>query len=408
LALGWQMCAVLDRKRGKLASAAVSAYADIVRKTDHGALKYRFSTGVGAPQHQACDLLRRALQIGRAIGWDKPETIAARGLVANLRKRAVEKRTLVPIIWFCNLDLDFSVSESPRARAFVPTMSWADTTNAHGRLMLTVLGGLAEFEHELIRTRTGEGRARAVANGVKMGRKPKLTDHQSARRSSDAIKARRHLQKLDACGARHNRRPELSAAMSNLNKNTPDDEVPKGLRGGRAIRAVLNAAGGAIPFIGGIISAGAGAWSEQEQEKINTFFEHWLKILQDEMAEKAQTILEIMARLDMNDEKTAERVASPEYQSLVRKDSTIIMSPVRFRWAVLERLFKIPNPRLTSMRSRRPQGPARTTPMSYALFTRNPRFYRATAVSTLRGEAQCCLAQERFYRSKGLVIRGSL
>ena len=101
--------------------------------------------------------------------------------------------------------------------------------------------------------------------------------------------------------------------------NDPDNEAPKGLRGGRAIRAVLSAAGGAIPFVGGILSAGAGAWSEQEQDKINTFFEHWLKMLQDEMAEKAQTILEIMARLDMNDEKTAERVASPEYQSLVRK-----------------------------------------------------------------------------------------
>jgi hypothetical protein len=36
--------------------------------------------------------------------------------------------------------------------------AWADTTSAHGRLMLTVLGGLAEFERELIRTRTGEGR----------------------------------------------------------------------------------------------------------------------------------------------------------------------------------------------------------------------------------------------------------
>jgi DNA invertase Pin-like site-specific DNA recombinase len=47
-----------------------------------------------------------------------------------------------------------------------------------GRLMLTVLGGLAEFERELIRARTGEGRARAVARGVKMGRKPKLTPHQ--------------------------------------------------------------------------------------------------------------------------------------------------------------------------------------------------------------------------------------
>jgi len=56
--------------------------------------------------------------------------------------------------------------------------TWADTTTAHGRLMLTVLGGLAEFERELIRTRTGEGRARAMANGVKFGRRPKLSTYQ--------------------------------------------------------------------------------------------------------------------------------------------------------------------------------------------------------------------------------------
>jgi DNA invertase Pin-like site-specific DNA recombinase len=56
--------------------------------------------------------------------------------------------------------------------------TWADTTTSHGRLMLTVLGGLAEFERDLIRARTGEGRARAVARGVKMGRKPKRTPHQ--------------------------------------------------------------------------------------------------------------------------------------------------------------------------------------------------------------------------------------
>jgi len=56
--------------------------------------------------------------------------------------------------------------------------TWADTTTSHGRLMLTVLGGLAEFERDLIRARTRSGRARAVANGVKMGRKPKLTVHQ--------------------------------------------------------------------------------------------------------------------------------------------------------------------------------------------------------------------------------------
>jgi DNA invertase Pin-like site-specific DNA recombinase len=56
--------------------------------------------------------------------------------------------------------------------------SWADTTTPHGRLMLTVLGGLAEFERELIRARTGEGRERAKARGMKLGRKPKLTLHQ--------------------------------------------------------------------------------------------------------------------------------------------------------------------------------------------------------------------------------------
>jgi hypothetical protein len=55
---------------------------------------------------------------------------------------------------------------------------WADTTTPHGRLMLTVLGALAEFERELIRIRTGEGRARAKANGHSLGRKPKLTPHQ--------------------------------------------------------------------------------------------------------------------------------------------------------------------------------------------------------------------------------------
>jgi DNA invertase Pin-like site-specific DNA recombinase len=44
--------------------------------------------------------------------------------------------------------------------------------------MLTVLGGLAEFERESIRMRTAEGRARARTRGVRMGRKPKLSPHQ--------------------------------------------------------------------------------------------------------------------------------------------------------------------------------------------------------------------------------------
>ena len=56
--------------------------------------------------------------------------------------------------------------------------AWADTTTAHGRLMLTILGGLAEFERELILARTDDGRKRAKAKGVRFGRPAKLTPHQ--------------------------------------------------------------------------------------------------------------------------------------------------------------------------------------------------------------------------------------
>jgi DNA invertase Pin-like site-specific DNA recombinase len=65
---------------------------------------------------------------------------------------------------------------------------WCDTTSAHGRLMLTVLGGLAEFERHFILMRTSEGRQRAQQRGVRFGRKRKMTAHQQrealARRAS--------------------------------------------------------------------------------------------------------------------------------------------------------------------------------------------------------------------------------
>ena len=61
--------------------------------------------------------------------------------------------------------------------------AWADTTTPHGRLMLTVLGGLAEFERELIRARTGEGRIRAKGRGVRFGRPSVLTPAPAGRSS---------------------------------------------------------------------------------------------------------------------------------------------------------------------------------------------------------------------------------
>ena len=78
--------------------------------------------------------------------------------------------------------------------------AWADTTTPHGRLLLTVLGGLAEFERELIRARTSEGRARAKAHGVKLGRKPKLTAHQRR----EALARREHGETVTAIARSYN------------------------------------------------------------------------------------------------------------------------------------------------------------------------------------------------------------
>src|SRR6202035_504628 len=56
--------------------------------------------------------------------------------------------------------------------------AWADTTTSHGRLMLTVLRGLAACRRALFRARTCQGRARAVARGQRIVRPPKLSGHQ--------------------------------------------------------------------------------------------------------------------------------------------------------------------------------------------------------------------------------------
>jgi DNA invertase Pin-like site-specific DNA recombinase len=88
--------------------------------------------------------------------------------------------------------------------------AWADTTTSHGRLMLTVLGGLAEFERGLIRARTGEGRARAVARGQRMGRPPKLTAHQQ----KEAIERRNQGETLAEIGRSYNVSPATISRLT--------------------------------------------------------------------------------------------------------------------------------------------------------------------------------------------------
>ncbi|MFC3032786.1 hypothetical protein ACFOEE_09675 [Pseudoalteromonas fenneropenaei] len=95
-----------------------------------------------------------------------------------------------------------------------------------------------------------------------------------------------------------------------------ESEMPES---GKGSKAALQAAGGVVPFVGGVFSAIAVAWSEKEQDKVNKFFRHWAQMLEDELKEKEETIVEIMARLDLQDQAISERVDSRSYQSLVKK-----------------------------------------------------------------------------------------
>jgi hypothetical protein len=110
----------------------------------------------------------------------KTDRAALRKAVARLVEGDVLMVTRLDRLARSTRDLLNTLAEiSKRGAAFKSLADvWADTTTPHGCLMLTVLGGVAEFERELIRSRTGEGRARAKAAGVHMGRPSKLTPHQ--------------------------------------------------------------------------------------------------------------------------------------------------------------------------------------------------------------------------------------
>jgi DNA invertase Pin-like site-specific DNA recombinase len=124
--------------------------AQVAEITKAGATKVFSETASGAKTDRAqLSKVLRVLQPGATL------------MVTRLDRLARSTRDLLNILHVLG-------EKQIGFRSLVDT--WADTTTPHGRLMLTVLGGLAEFERELIRARTSEGRARAKAHGVRFGR----------------------------------------------------------------------------------------------------------------------------------------------------------------------------------------------------------------------------------------------
>ena len=101
--------------------------------------------------------------------------------------------------------------------------------------------------------------------------------------------------------------------------DTGQNQYPEPDKRKRLSRGALQAIGGAVPVVGGFFAAIAGAWAENEQERVNEFFGHWVQMLKDEIKEKEQTIVEIMSRLNLQENAISERIESREYQSLLKK-----------------------------------------------------------------------------------------
>ena len=148
----------------------------------HGRSDTRQPTSCPSASRCRASVLRESL--GCRLGQEGPTTShggpGARRvlLVTRLNRLARSTRDLLNV-------LDAVSKSGAGFRSFAD--AWADTTTAHGRLMLTILGGLAEFERSLILAGTTEGRKRAQARGVRFGRKLKLTPHLERREADESL-----------------------------------------------------------------------------------------------------------------------------------------------------------------------------------------------------------------------------
>ena len=112
----------------------------------------------------------------KASGADS-ERSQLKKLIASLGEGDIVVVTRIDRLARSTFDLFSIVKEITNKKAQFHSIAepWTDTSTSTGRLMLAVLGGLADVERDLIRTRTSEGRVRAIQQGKQMGRPSRLT-----------------------------------------------------------------------------------------------------------------------------------------------------------------------------------------------------------------------------------------
>lgn len=114
------------------------------------------------------------------ISGAKAQRAQLRRMIRCIKKEDIVIVTRIDRLARSTFDLFSIVNDITHKGANFYSISepWADTNTSTGRLMLAVLAGLADVERDLIKTRTAEGRARAIAEGKRMGRPSRMTEQE--------------------------------------------------------------------------------------------------------------------------------------------------------------------------------------------------------------------------------------
>ncbi|GGK34831.1 DUF7380 domain-containing protein [Salinarimonas ramus] len=155
-------CWLLERKRQGLGRAAVEAYAGIVEGIDARRLKDRLERSDPVLGLATRDALRRALTIGRAVGWNNDEVATCRDWVIAIRERALKDGNPVPVHWFFEMDLDFNISAPEDLAAEIEQFltSRNDFANPH---IVVELWRLAVRAYHIAKDDNGKYRCRTAA-----------------------------------------------------------------------------------------------------------------------------------------------------------------------------------------------------------------------------------------------------
>lgn len=156
------LCWLLERKRHQLGRTAIASYVAVVEGLGSGSLKERLDRDDPLLGLTSRDVLRRALSMGRPLGWDSDEVIAARTLLSTIRARAVKANNPVPVHWFFEMDLDFSVSD-PSIIASEIEAYLAGGVPEPGSHMIVELWRLAARAHHYAKDEDGKNRCRTGA-----------------------------------------------------------------------------------------------------------------------------------------------------------------------------------------------------------------------------------------------------